>query len=142
MMHSVPSVLAKNPQASAAWLNLCPFLNQLGDVSIREKATCIHVDAAGAAFLGVHPRKSGVRLTIVLAHALESERIVKCEAVSKSRYHNEVDFLEGPLDDELKAWIEEAYKLRVLKGVLTEAVSRRWSRTIPTLWKGCQCCSE
>jgi hypothetical protein len=88
----------------------------MGDVTIREKGTCLHVDAAGAAFLGVHPRKSGVRLTIVLDRRLESERIVKCEAVSKTRYHNEVDFLAGDLiDTELRLWIEEAYKLRFLK---------------------------
>ena len=111
-----PSALSKNANASTAWLRLWPYLSELGDVSISEKSTCVHVDSAGAAFLGVHPRKSGVRLTIVLDHALEGDRIVKCEAVSKSRYHNEVDFLAAdPVDAELMSWIEEAHNLRLQK---------------------------
>ena len=91
-------------------------MNELGDVSVSEKKTCLHVDAAGAAFLGVHPRKTGLRLTIPLDRALNSERIVKCDAASKTRFHNDVDLVEGvALDAELKGWIEDAYKLRLRK---------------------------
>jgi hypothetical protein len=118
MTYSVPPALAKNAQASAAWLILLPFLAEFADVSVREKSTCLHIDAGGAAFLGVHPRKTGVRLTIVLDHGIDSDRIVKCEAVSKNRYHNELDFQSGDsVDTDLKAWIEAAYKLRLFKAM-------------------------
>ncbi len=96
--------------------SLLSFVQSLGEIEVQEKKTSLHVVAGRAAFLGVHPRKNGVRVNIVLARGLEGERIVKSEQVSKTRFHNELDLESGaPIDRELASWIKEAFRLQTNK---------------------------
>lgn len=89
------------------------ILANLPNVIIEEKKTSLHLVAGSGAFLGIHPRKDGVRLNVVLARKLDGPRIVKSEQVSKFRYHNELDFSgDTEIDPELLSWIREAYALR------------------------------
>jgi hypothetical protein len=96
-----------------AYRSLLTLIESLAGTRIEQKKTCLHVVAGKAAFLGVHPRKAGLRLNIVLARPLQSARVVKSEQVSRSRHHNEVDVTpETGIDDELRSWIIEAYNLQ------------------------------
>ena len=111
MPATIPELFAKTPETAKAYEHVLAFARSLGSVRIEEKKTCIHLVAGKAAFLGVHPRKSGLRLTIVLSRPIESKRIVKCDKASAKRFHIEVDVPgDKALDKELKALISEAYK--------------------------------
>lgn len=108
-----PELMTRNEAALGAYRQLWTAISGFEGVSIEEKKTSLHVVAGKAAFLGVHVRKAGIRLNIVLARRLDGARIVKAEQVSKSRFHNEVDLRpNGPLDDEVVGWIREAYDLQ------------------------------
>lgn len=97
-------------EAGEAYAGLIPLLESLGGYVVEEKKTSLHITNGKVAFLGVHPRKNGIRLNIVLARALEGSRVAKTERVSANRFHNEVDLVAGaPLDEELSGWIREAY---------------------------------
>jgi uncharacterized protein DUF5655 len=78
---------------------------------LQENASSFHV-AHGRAFLGIHPRRGGILVNIVLARQLESARAHRAERVSANRWHNEI-ILRDPaeLDAELFTWIREAYDL-------------------------------
>ncbi|MEP6756347.1 MAG: DUF5655 domain-containing protein [Chthonomonadales bacterium] len=89
-------------------------LRDLGPIAEETKKTSAHIVADSGAFLGVHPRASGLLLNIVLDYSLANSRVAKCEQVSKSRYHNEVKISsQEDLDDELMGWISQAYQLKV-----------------------------
>ena len=111
MPATIPELFSKTPETAEAYEELIAFARSLGSVTIEEKKTCVHVVAGKAAFLGVHPRKAGLRLTIVLSRPIDSKRIVKCEKASAKRFHIEVDVpaVKG-LDKELKSLISEAYQ--------------------------------
>lgn len=96
--------------SSAVCAKLLSEIGTLGEYGVEEKKTCLHVVANGRAFLGVHPRKRGLCLTIVLSHSLEGPRIKKAERASANRWHIEVD-VKTPeeVDAQLIAWIAEAY---------------------------------
>ncbi|AIE86927.1 DUF5655 domain-containing protein [Fimbriimonas ginsengisoli] len=112
----IPSLFEGRPKASEIYGSLVPVLNALGAHSVEEKKSSLHVVAGRAAFLGVHPRKDGLRLNLVLARQLAGPRVAKAEQVSAKRYHNEVDIKDvGEIDEELRAWISEAYS-RVTSG--------------------------
>jgi hypothetical protein len=108
----IPSIFRTDPARRACAL-LYAELESLDDITIEEKKTSLHVVFNGAAFLGVHPRKEGIRLNLVQDYCPDSFRIQKSEQVSKSRFHNEVDLTsEARIDDELISWIRDAYELR------------------------------
>lgn len=89
-------------------------LEKLDEISIETKQASLHVVRNGVAFLGIHPRKDGIRINIVLNNCPDSDRISKSEQVSKSRFHNEVDLTsEARIDELLIGWIHEAYELKV-----------------------------
>ena len=106
---TVPSIFSKNDLSEQAYVQLMDVLSKLDGIAIEEKKTCVHVVAGKAAFLGVHPRKSGLRLTIKLDRRLPEA--VKSEQASKFRFHNEVDVSPGGFDAAVSGWIEEAYHL-------------------------------
>jgi hypothetical protein len=111
---AVPSIFRKHGATEASYLRLLDVLSKLPGVKIEEKKTCIHAVAGKAAFLGVHPRKFGLRLTIKLDRRLPEA--VKSEVASKYRFHNEVDVGPGigrDLDAAVAGWIEEAYRLEL-----------------------------
>ncbi|MBT2538447.1 hypothetical protein J7I79_20330 [Arthrobacter sp. ISL-69] len=84
-------------------------LSALDGCELQENASSLHV-AHGRAFLGIHPRRGGILVNIVLTRELESARIHRAERVSASRWHNEI-ILKDPaeIDAELLAWIIEGY---------------------------------
>lgn len=102
----------KNEATEAAYVAVGELVGGLPDVVLEEKKTCVHFSVGKGAFLGVHPRKQGVRLTIPLTRQLPENRVAKCEQVSANRFHNEVDLLEGGIDPDLAEWIREAYELK------------------------------
>ena len=112
MEATLPEIVCKSDATRAAYEELLGVLAGLSGVVVEEKKTSLHMVAGRAAFLGVHPRKNGLRLNIVLSRALEGERIAKSEQVSRSRFHNEVDVAPSDFDAELRGWISEAYELQ------------------------------
>ena len=86
-------------------------LKKTGKLVVEEKKTSFHFKS-GAAFAGVHPRKTYFILNIVSASPLKSPRIIKQEQVSKNRFHNRVKIANsGDIDSELMGWLKEAYAL-------------------------------
>ncbi|MDI2035618.1 hypothetical protein PJL15_02750 [Paenarthrobacter nitroguajacolicus] len=78
---------------------------------LQENASSFHV-LHGRAFLGIHPRRGGILLNIVLDRELTSDRVHKAEQVSANRWHNEVIVKEpSGVDAELLDWIREGYGL-------------------------------
>ena len=107
---SVPEIFAKYPAATKYYEELLAFVKTLGKSTIEQKKTCAHVVAGSSAFLGIHPRKTGLRITVVLSQPISSKRIVKCDKASANRYHIDLDInTDHQLDDEVKKWIAEAY---------------------------------
>jgi hypothetical protein len=110
MKAAMPLLFAANPAAAQAYETLATALGKIGPYTVEEKKTSLHIVAGRAAFLGVHPRKNGLRLNIVLSRELHSDRIVKLEQPSKTTFHNEIELRAGEdIDGELEAWIQEAY---------------------------------
>lgn len=109
----LPAPLARAGNGEALFERLIQALDALGDFQVEEKKASLHVVAGKAAFLGVHPRKEGLRLNLVLARALSGGRVAKAEQVSKARFHNELDVRTvEDFDDELVEWLREAYELQ------------------------------
>jgi hypothetical protein len=114
---SVPDIFRKHQATERTYLLLLDVLGKLLGVKIEEKKTCVHAVAGKVAFLGVHPRKHGLRLTIKLDRHLPEA--VKSDQASKFRFHNEVDVSDEvvtkqgfrPLGGAVRNWIEEAYRL-------------------------------
>jgi hypothetical protein len=100
-----------DPGVRATYDALLKASKKLGPVKVEEKKTCIHL-VAGSAFAGIHPRKSGVLLSIRTARPMKKKRLRKCEKLSANRYHWEM-LVASPtdLDAELLAWLKEAYEL-------------------------------
>lgn len=88
---SIPALFTKNEATTAAYRMLCRLVDDLPNVALEEKKTCVHLVTGSGAFLGVQPRNNGLLLTIPLARSLPGDRIVKCEQVSTRRFHNEVN---------------------------------------------------
>lgn len=110
---SMPEIFTRSPETVKAYSELISFANSLGSHEVEEKKTCVHLVAGKAAFLGVHPRKAGLRITIPLDRPIEGNRIAKCEKASAKRYHIDLDLsADKPLDGEIKGWIKEAYRLK------------------------------
>ncbi|MEI7985899.1 MAG: DUF5655 domain-containing protein [Armatimonadota bacterium] len=108
----VPAIFRTDP-ARRACAMLLAELENLDSITIDEKKTSLHVVFNGAGFLGVHPRKDGIRINLVQDYCPDSPRIQKSEQLSRARFHNEVDLTsEARIDDELIGWIKEAYELQ------------------------------
>jgi hypothetical protein len=110
-MTVMKALFADRQSSATAFDNLTLALAELGDYEIEEKKTCLHAVAGSGAFLGIHPRKDGLRLTLAMSRRLDSPRVVKSEQASARRFHNELDLhADSEVDDELKGWIKEAYE--------------------------------
>jgi hypothetical protein len=112
MESSIPSLFRNTAATEAAFRRLLDMVRALPDVELEEKKTCVHFSTGNGAFLGVHPRKQGLRLTVPLARALPADCVAKCEQVSTHRFHNEIDFTDEHAAPRLAEWIEEAYSLK------------------------------
>ena len=95
--------------SSAIYEALLERVQALDGVSVEEKSTSFHL-VRGRAIGGVHPRRGGLLVTIVLDRQIDSERLFRADRVSANRWHNEV-LLTAPsdLDDEFEGWLTEAY---------------------------------
>jgi hypothetical protein len=100
-----------DPISSDIYGALIDQISSFAGCELQENASSFHV-AHGRAFLGIHPRRGGILVNIVLARQLESARVHRAERVSANRWHNEI-ILRDPaeLDAELFSWIREAYDL-------------------------------
>lgn len=103
--------VGKDEVVRATYDRLLDVIRTFGPYQEEPKKTSLHlVNISG--FAGVHPRKSFLYLNLRLARPLQGERIAKSEQISKNRYHNEVKVTSpDDVDDELIAWLKEAYTL-------------------------------
>jgi hypothetical protein len=91
--------------------HLLTELRGLGPFQEEVKKTSIHL-VRKSAFLGVHPRKNWLLVTIKSEQAIRSPRVVKAEQVSKSRWHCEVKLATADdVDAEFLGWARTAYEL-------------------------------
>jgi hypothetical protein len=110
-MGAIPALL-ETEAARAVYRRLVQELRTLGPVKVEEKKTSLHLVAGDRAFVGVHPRKSGLVLQIVTTTPLKGGRIRKVEQVSAHRFHNTVKLeTEAEVDRELIGWLRTAYDL-------------------------------
>jgi len=90
---------------------LLEAIDELGPYEVEAKKTSLHL-SRGRAFLGVHPRSTGLLLNVVTTTALDSPRVRRSEQISANRCHNEVLLTSvDDVDDELRDWIGQAYAL-------------------------------
>jgi len=111
--HPGAELFAKGePVTARIYERLLAAMAPLGPISIEVKQTCVHLCGAKSAFGGVHPRKSGVLLTIRSTKPIKSQRVRKSEAVSANRAHNDV-LLSDPkeIDRELVGWLAQGLML-------------------------------
>ncbi|HEX7259492.1 MAG TPA: DUF5655 domain-containing protein [Candidatus Saccharimonadia bacterium] len=101
--------IQSNPASASIYAKLLDLLNKFPEYQAESKKTSLHI-INKKAFLGVHPRKEGLLLNIVLSEPIKSSRIKKTERVSANRYHNEIELRSvDELDDEVAGWIKAAY---------------------------------
>jgi len=103
--------IAMGEATGPVYRELLRRLKPIGRWKVEPKGTSLHI-VRGRAFLGVHYRKNGLLLNVVLDRELPSGRARKREQISRNRYHNEI-LVETPaeLDGELVEWIREAFEL-------------------------------
>lgn len=107
----IPSIIQGTEGRLLIYGELMEALHSLSPIEIEEKKTCLHVVAGGRAFLGVHPRKAGLRVTLVMRDEIRDPRILKAERASKNRVYNDLNLLPGDCDEMVKGWLREAYEL-------------------------------
>jgi hypothetical protein len=87
------------------------FCRELGPFSVEEKKTSVHL-VRKSAFAGVHPRRKHLVLTVKAASKIDSDRIMKSEQVSTSRWHHDIKLVSpADLDPELLAWMRAGYSV-------------------------------
>lgn len=100
-----------DPASSTVHAALMEQVSAFPGCEIQENASSFHV-ARGRAFLGIHPRRGGILVNVVLTRELESPRVFRAARVSANRWHNEIILLDpAAVDAELLLWIREAYDL-------------------------------
>jgi hypothetical protein len=101
----------KNSSIRALYDQLISFLRTLGPIEEDPKKTSIHLNRKSA-LAGVETRKDCLLLNIKSGHPIHSPRIEKAEQVSARRFHHKVRISSlNDLDEELKTWLVEAYRL-------------------------------
>jgi len=101
----------KDPSVRALYDQLISLLRTFGPVQEDPKKTSIHLNRKSA-LAGVEARRDGLLLNIKSDHPIQSPRIEKSEQISSKRFHYKVRISSpNDLDEELKAWLEEAYIL-------------------------------
>jgi sorbitol-specific phosphotransferase system component IIBC len=99
-------------EVKALYEQLLEELNKFGKIVVEEKKASFHIKGSGAAFAGVHPRKTYFIINIVAAAAIKNPRIMEQEQVSAHRFHNRVKVEKAAdIDKELLNWLKEAYLL-------------------------------
>jgi len=113
MARTAKERIDSDPVSSAVYRALVDQVSGLPGCELQENASSFHM-THGRAFLGIHPRRGGLLVNIVLAARLDSARVHRSEQVSANRWHNEI-ILQDPadIDADLIAWIREGYTLTV-----------------------------
>jgi hypothetical protein len=121
MARTVRERIDGDPISSGVYGALMDKISAMDGCELQENASSFHV-AHGRAFLGIHPRRGGILVNIVLTRELESTRIHRAERVSANRWHNEI-ILKDPaeIDAELLNWISEGYVWARRKGSVPES---------------------
>jgi hypothetical protein len=100
-----------SPATLRLYQELLARIRPMGPFREEIKKTSIHL-ICGVAFVGVHPRKQHVLVTIRSAKPIQSARIARGERVSKSRWHLDVKLAGSQeTDEELLGWLRRAYEL-------------------------------
>lgn len=91
---------------------LIAALHKFGPLKIEPKKTSIHLGNKFG-FAGVYTRKDYINLEVHLNHKLTNYRVAKVEQASANRFHHTIK-LANPkeIDNELLAWLKEAYELK------------------------------
>jgi hypothetical protein len=85
------------------------LLQSLGDVQVIPQKTRL-VCVARVRFAGLYPRKTGFRAAFALRRWLRHPRIIKTDDYGPRWRGHFVDVrVEGDLDDELRAWLQESH---------------------------------
>ena len=93
------------------YVDLLHALEPLGAFEVENKKTCVHL-VRKSAFMGVHPRKDGLMVTIKSPAEIKNKRVAKAEQVSKSRWHIDVKLSgSGDIDASLLKWAKGAYEM-------------------------------
>jgi len=101
----------KDPSVRALYDQLVSLLRTFGPVEEDPKKTSIHLNRKSA-LAGVETRKNYFLLNVKSDHPIKSPRIEKAEQVSSKRFHHKVRISSlKDFDEELKAWLKEAYAL-------------------------------
>ena len=101
----------KDPSVRALYDQLLSILQAFGPVTEDPKKTSIHLNRKSA-LAGVETRKDSLLLNIKSDHQIRSPRIEKAEQISTKRFHHRLRIASPrDLDEELKAWLKEAYLL-------------------------------
>lgn len=101
----------KDPSVRALYDQLVSLLRTFGPVEEDPKKTSIHLNRKSA-LAGVETRKNYFLLNVKSDHPIKSPRIEKAEQVSSKRFHHKVQISSlKDFDEELKAWLKEAYAL-------------------------------
>ena len=101
----------KDPSVRALYDQLVSLLKTFGPVEEDPKKTSIHLNRKSA-LAGVETRKNNLLLTIKSDHSIKSPRVEKVEKISSKRFYHKVRISSpNDFDEELKAWLKEAYAL-------------------------------
>lgn len=104
--------MEKSPPVYQTYLKIVETIEKnIGQVEVNPKKTCIHLTSKSD-FGGVHPKKNWLDFNMVLDHPAKDERIIKCEQVSKNRFHNYFR-LNTPddIDTKFVALLKDSYRL-------------------------------
>jgi len=111
MVEKQDPLVAASPMARHLYNELLAAVTPIGPFQKEVKKTSIHL-VRGSAFVGVHPRKEHLLLTIKAEKPIQSARISKTEQVSKNRWHLDLKIASNKeIDAELIAWLRQAYDL-------------------------------
>lgn len=101
----------KDPAVRALYDQLVSLVRTFGPVEEDPKKTSIHLNHKSA-LAGVETRRNNFLLTIKSDHPIKSPRVEKVEKISSRRFYHKVR-ISSPrdFDEELKAWLKEAYLL-------------------------------
>ncbi len=110
-MSEANALSAAGPQALKLYRALLASVKKIGPFEEQVKKTSVHL-ARKSAFVGVHPRKEYLLLTVKAEQPLKNPRIFKSEQVSKNRWHLEMKLTDlSELDAETLKLIRTAYDL-------------------------------
>jgi hypothetical protein len=99
------------PVVRAAYEAILDVARTLGPVREDPKKTTIHL-VRETAFAGVAARRDALILTLKSTRPINNPRVHRAHQTSTNRWHMEIRVNgAGEVDNELKAWIADAYEL-------------------------------